>query len=430
MTSERGFYGWKLVFFLWLLDFLNMGFPLYGGAVINTYMLKEIPMSRGAYGLGFTLLNLFVGIPSILVGASIVRWGIRTTFGIGSALILLGALWLSLLASKPWHYWMGFGVLTATGISFGTIVPAATAITRWFRRYRGRTMAVTLSASGFAGFFVAPLINRILAANGGNWRQAWTIVAGISVLSAIVAFLFVKERPEDLGQMVDGGPGGTPSAKATAASARVTKFSWEPEQAYGTLAYWMILVGAIACQFPFFFFTAHWLLHLKGVGISPADAAWAMGLFTLGAVFGRLIGGWLMDAMEGRFAFMLGFCCYFLGSFLAIRVSPDALWVAYSAAILYGTGFGWTFICLNTVTGNYYGPAAFPKVNGMMLVLAALFCSPAGYLGGRLFDSFHSYKLAFEVNSILAALGIIAMFFAKMPKPPEASIAVRESKVV
>ena len=46
MTSERGFYGWKLVFILWLLDFVNMGFPLYGGAVINTYMLKEIPMSR------------------------------------------------------------------------------------------------------------------------------------------------------------------------------------------------------------------------------------------------------------------------------------------------------------------------------------------------------------------------------------------------
>jgi MFS family permease len=427
MTSKRGFYGWKLVFILWLLDFLNMGFPLYGGAVINTYMLKEIPMSRSAFGMGFTLLNLFVGIPSILVGASIVRWGIRKTFGIGSALILVGALWLSLIAAKPWHYWVGFGVLTATGISFGTIVPAATAITRWFRRYRGRTMAVTLSASGFAGFFVAPLINRILTANGGNWRQAWAIVAGISVLSAVVAFLFVRERPEDLGQMVDGGPDPSPSTKSAVASARVTKSLWEPHhQAYETLAYWMILIGAIACQFPFFFFTAHWILHLKGVGISSADAAWAMGLFTLGAVFGRLIGGWLMDAMEGRFAFMLGFCCYFLGSFLAIRVSPDALWIAYSAAILYGTGFGWTFICLNTVTANYYGPAAFPKVNGMMLVLAALFCSPAGYLGGRLFDFYHSYKLAFELNSTLAALGIIALFFAKMPEPPEARIMVRE----
>jgi MFS family permease len=347
-----------------------------------------------------------------------VRWGIRKTFGIGSGLIFVGALWLSLIASKPWHYWVGFGVLTATGISFGTVVPAATAITRWFSRYRGRTMAVTLSASGFAGFFVAPLINRILTENGGNWRQAWAIVAGISVLSAIFAFLFVRERPEDLGQMVDGGQGAAaPSAKATAADARVTKFPWHPHQVYRTRAYWMILAGAVACQFPFFSFTAHWLLHLKGVGIRPADAAFAMGLFTLGAVFGRLIGGWLMDGMEGRYAFMLGFCCYFLGSFLAIRVSPEALWIAYCAAILYGTGFGWTFICLSTVTGHYYGPAAFPKVSGMTLVLAAIFCSPAGYLGGKVYDLYHSYKLAFEVNSAVAAMGIVALFFCKNAGP-------------
>src|SRR5712672_2361660 len=424
MTSERGFYGWKLVFILWLIDFLNMGFSLYGGTVINTYMLKEIPMTRSDFGMGFTLLNLFVGIPSILVGASIVRWGIRMTFGIGSAMIFVGALWLSFVASKPWHYWMGFGVLTATGISFGTIVPAATAVTRWFSRYRGRTMAVTLSASGIAGFIVAPMINRILTANGGNWRQAWAIVAGISVLSAIIAFLFVKERPEDLGQMVDGGSEAVPSARAAAASARVTKFSWKPGQAYQTRAYWMILIGAIACQFPFFFFTAHWLLHLKGLGVRPSDAAFALALFTLGAVFGRLIGGWLMDAVEGRYVFMMGFCCYFLGSFLAIRVSPEILWVAYGAAILYGIGFGWTFICLNTVTGHYYGAAAFPKVNGMMLVMASLFCSPAGYLGGKVFDLYHSYTLAFEVNSALAAIGIAALFFAQMPEPPEIEIQV------
>jgi len=170
MTEKISFYGWKLVGVLWSLDFLNMGFPLYGGAVINTYMLKEIPMSRSTFGLGFTLLNLFVGLPSLLVAAAIHRWSIRRTFAIGSVLILLGALWLSFLASLPWHYLIGFGVLVGTGISFGTIVPAATAVTRWFKRYRGRAMAITLSASGFAGFFGAPVTNKILTANGGNWR--------------------------------------------------------------------------------------------------------------------------------------------------------------------------------------------------------------------------------------------------------------------
>src|SRR5512137_2812898 len=98
MRNKQAFYGWKLVAALWFLDFLNMGFPLYGGAVINTYMLKEIPMSRSTFGLGFTLLNLFVGLPSLLVAAAIHRWTIRRTFAIGSALILLGAAWLSFFA--------------------------------------------------------------------------------------------------------------------------------------------------------------------------------------------------------------------------------------------------------------------------------------------------------------------------------------------
>src|SRR5260370_6717610 len=143
-------------------------------------------MRRSTFGLGFTLLNLFVGIPSILVAASIVKWGISKTFGIGWAMIFVGALWLAMIASRPWHYWVGFGVFTAAGISFGTIIPAATAVTRWFSRYRGRTMAVTLSAFGFAGFIVAPLINRILTANGGKLRRALAIVAGSFVLCAIL----------------------------------------------------------------------------------------------------------------------------------------------------------------------------------------------------------------------------------------------------
>jgi MFS family permease len=323
------------------------------------------------------------------------------------------------VATQPWHYLLGFGVLIGTGISFGTIVPVATAVTRWFERYRGRAMAVALSASGFAGFFSSPVTNRLLTANGGNWRQAWAVVMGVAVASAIVAFLFVRERPEDLGQEIDGGADKR-ADRRTLNQDLVTAFPWTAKQAFATRSFWMIVLGGIACQFPFFFFTAHWLLHLKGAGIRPADAAWAMGLFTMGAVAGRLIGGLLMDRMPARFAFMLGLCCYFAGSVLALRVSPDALWIAYDAAILYGTGFGWTFVCMNTATGHFYGPAAFPKVNGLVLLLTGTFGSPAGVIGGRLFDLYGNYKLAFAINMVIAAAGIVGMMFATKPSTPQA----------
>jgi len=71
--AQQRFYGWKLVAALFALDLLNMEFP--SGAVINTYMLPQIPMSRSTYGLGFTLLNLFIGLPAIVVAAVILKWG-------------------------------------------------------------------------------------------------------------------------------------------------------------------------------------------------------------------------------------------------------------------------------------------------------------------------------------------------------------------
>ena len=428
MTETKSFYGWKLVGILWFLDFLNMGFPYYGGTVINTYMRNDIVMSRSMYGLGFTLLNLFVGLPSLLVAAAILRCGIRWTFALGSSLILAGALWLSLVATRPWHYLLGFGVLAGTGISFGTIVPAATAVTRWFVRYRGRAMAVTLSASGFAGFFGAPLINRILAATGGNWRLAWLVVSGVTILSGMLALLFVKERPEDFGQVADGRTIPNGSVSPIAASSLVSTFPWTARQAYGTAAYWMIVIGGIASQFPFFFFVAHGLLHFKGTGISSGDAAWAIGLLSIAAVGGRLIGGWLMDRFTARLAFALGLGCYLIGSALALHVGPNARWIAFLAAVFYGTAFGWTFVCLNTSTAHFYGSAAFPTLNGTAMLLTAVFCSPAGFIGGKLFDLYRSYTAAFEINMILAGGGIVALLFATMPAPPERAAKIPDAE--
>ena len=426
MAPRRKFYGWKLVAALFSLDFLNMGFPYFGGTVINTYMLREIPMSRSTFGLGFTLVNLFIGLPSTIVAVAILRWGLKATFAIGSALIFIGALGLSLFATKPWHYLAGFGVIIAAGISFSTLVPVTTAVTRWFRRYRGRAMAVPLSASGFAGFLGAPLLNKMLSANGSNWRQAWQVIAAIALLSGIIAFLFVKERPEDLGQPVDGIPpepdatgktGAHASDLTRVVSTRITTHNWSPGEAYRTLTYWMIVIGGTACQFPYFLLIAHWILHLRGEGVSASDAAWAMGLLTLGGIVGRLIGGWLMDKITARYAFMLGLCCYVLGSALALQDGRALLSLVFAASILYGVGFGWTFICMNTMTAHFYGSAAYPKLNGMMLLLTGLISSPAGLVGGVLFDRYRSYTPAFLLVIFVALVGIVALRFAARPEP-------------
>jgi MFS family permease len=416
VPNKPGFYGWKLVAVLFCLDFINMGFPYYGGSVINGYMIHQIPMSRSTLGLGFTVLNLAVGFAAIFVAMSIVKFGLRATFITGSSIICAGALLMAFYASRPWHYLLIFGVINGAGISFATLVPAAAGVTRWFRRYRGRAMGIALSASGFAGLGVSPFLDKMLRAAGGNWRVGWEIVAAATVVAGFIAFLFVKESPESLGQTVDGIPEDQRS-QPSRTDALATKHAWTASQAYRTSAYWLIAIGAITATYPFFFFVAHWILRLRGEGISSADAAWAMGLFTMGTLGGRWLGGLLMDLMNSRVAYVIGFSVYFIGSYLAIVVRPETLMLGYIASVLYGLAYGWTFSCTGTVTAHYYGPKAFPKLYGTMTLLTSACASPAGYVGGKIFDLYGSYTRAIELNCVLAVIGIVAISFAAMPKP-------------
>ena len=415
MQDKATFYGWKLVAVLFCLDFINMGFPYYGGSVINGYMIHEVAMSRSMLGLGFTVLNLFVGLAAVLVAISIVRYGIRTTFIAGSVLICLSSLFMALYASKPWHYVVAFGVANGTGISFATLVPAATVVTRWFRRFRGRAMGIALSASGFAGLGVAPFLDKMLRTSGGNWRAGWEMVAAAMVVAGLIAFLFVRESPESLGQSVDGIPEkhNQPSRTDTLA----TKHPWTASQAYATPAYWLIAIAGITSTFPFFLFVAHWILRLRGAGISSANAALAMGMFTMGTLAGRWLGGLLMDMINSRLAFAVGLSVYFVGSYFAISLRPETLVLAYIASILYGLAYGWAFSCVSTITAHYYGPAAFPKLYGTMTLLVSTCASPAGWVGGKIFDAYGNYTKAIELNCLMAAIGILAIAFAAMPKP-------------
>jgi len=405
-----------MVAVLFCLDFINMGFPYYGGSIINGYMIHEIPMSRSLLGWGFTILNLFVGLAAVLVAMSIVKFGIRATFITGSSIICVGSLLMAFYASKPWHYLVIFGVINGAGISFATLVPAAAGVTRWFRRYRGRAMGIALSASGFAGLGVSPFLDKMLRTAGGNWRVGWEIVACAMVVAGLIAFLFVKESPESLGQTVDGIPEDQQS-QPSRTDAFATKHVWTASQAYRTSAYWLVAIGGITATYPFFFFVAFWVRRLRDAGISSSDAAWAMGLFTMGTLGGRWLGGVLMDVMNSRVAYVIGFSVYFVGSYLAIIVRADTLMVAYIASILYGLAYGWTFSCTGTVTAHYFGPKAFPKLYGTMTLLVSVCASPAGAVGGKIFDMYGSYSRAIELNCVLAVIGIVAVSFAAMPKP-------------
>lgn len=417
MENNQDFYGWKLLGVLWFLYLINMGFPLYGGIIANVAMMKDIEMSRSTFGLGFTVYNFCVGVPSVLVAMVISRWGARWSFATGAFLIMAGGIWMSQV-TQPWQYIVGFGVFIGLGQCFCTIVPMQTVLTRWFLRFRGRAIGIALTAGGFGGFVGSPLMNKILQLNGGNWQQGWLVVSAIMFFGGVIALMFVKEQPADLGQIADGRPADkTATAQKTSLH---TQYVWTEKEVFRTVTYWLIVLGAGACFYPFFFAIAHLVLHFKGLGVDAADAAWAMGLFTMFSIGGRVVGGWLMDYFPARFVMITGFIITICGSLLAFNATTAFL--AYACAALLGGGFGWTFANTGTILGNYFGGAVFPKAFGTLMMISSAVCSMSGMIGGKLFDVFGSYASAFQVNIAFTIVGVVAIFFAYPTVPKRAQV--------
>jgi hypothetical protein len=69
-------------------------------------------------------------------------------------------------------------------------------------------------------------------------------------------------------------------------------------------------------------------------------------------------------------------------------------------------------------------------LSGMYIFLTSAIASPAGLIGGMIFDRYGSYAKSFELDAVLAAVGIVAIIFAAMPTPREyVPVGVAEPQV-
>lgn len=418
--NKQKFYGWKMIVVLWLQYFLNMGLPLYGGAVISSVMLANGVMTRSVHGVAFTLLNLCIGLASVLIAVSIAKRGVRTTFIIGSVLIMIGAFFLGTFATSSWHFFLALGVIIGTGIGFGSVMPLSTAVARWFTRMRGKAMAVALTAPSVAGLVFAPIMNYLIQNTGLSWRGAWLFMAGAMIISITTAFLFIKESPAVLGQEPDGG-NSEQSQGSTPINSLRTNYEWTTKQAHKTGAFFLILIAACVTQFPFFFITAHWIPAMRGFGFSPAAAAFLMSVFTIMGLPARLVAGHLLDRIQAKFVFMGGFVCYIIANIFALLITPALLPLAYLATIFMAFGFGMSFVSLQAITVQYFGLKAYPKLNGTNLLVSAIVSCPGPMIAGILFTRFNGYAPSFIMNITICVIGFVVVLFLKIPKSPSVS---------
>jgi MFS family permease len=415
MKSASGrFYGWKLLAVLWIILFVNLAFPMYGLSVLDPYMASALHLDRTALGLTYAVFMSMTGIPAPLAAWLVHRFGIRITLLAGNLLLVIGAALMASVVTSPWAIVLVAGAVVGSSDAIGGPVPAQASVTRWFVRRRSFALAVLLSGVGIGGFIAAPLLNHIVAHARIGWRAGWWLITALGIVACVISWAFVKESPQDIGQLPDGevrpadaaigedAPGGN-------LRVHITSEDWSPIEALKSPTLWVLMAAALGFSSALTLFLAQGITHLEDLGHSPAGTALALSF----AVVCGLVAN-LGDRIDPRW---LWTCCSALDTIglVALLFARGDLMMFVAAGVLGVAGSG-AMVCLVTLLGNYYGPRAYAAVFGAASAIQSTLGALAPVAAGYWYDRHGTYGPVFVATAVLCAAGAVTLAVISPPR--------------
>jgi MFS family permease len=411
---SSGFYGWKLLATFWTVTFINLGFPAYGQSVINTVMALDLHFDRATLGLLFSAYIGMTGVAGPVAAMLVNRFGVRRTLLIGSGMIILGSALMATMVTSRLGAAAVLGVLIGSGVSIGGALTSQAGLARWFVRRRALALSILYSAGALGGFVASPLMNYVITSADGNWRMAWWLMGGLAACAGVVALLFVKEQPADLGQVPDGvAEKSTEGARGRPIPSFVTQEQWTYREAISTPAYWLMVLSLVGGSCGYTLYLAHGVVHLADLGHTRAAGAWAISILAGTGILAKVVVALLGDRIDPRYLWA-GFTAFFaLGLYLIIDARSTWQYFAFAACL--GIGFGGGVVCLMAVLSNYYGVKVFASLAGLAVAVNTLSSVLAPYVAGWLYDKGHGYHGSFMTFSIWCLLGAIVLFVVRPP---------------
>jgi MFS family permease len=153
---------------------------------------------------------------------------------------------------------------------------------------------------------------------------------------------------------------------------------------------------------------------------TAALAAGSVGLFQVG---GRLA----VTALRGRLPQHRATAVVFLGQAVAMMVLLAANGIGWLVVfvVLFGFGFGLEALLRGTLVAEYYGPANYPRINGVLgaFVIGARAVGP--FLAGIAGTAFGGYQVVFIAGAALCVVGAVTLLLADRVHSAEVSRAGR-----
>lgn len=338
---------------------------LFGAAI-----RADFEISAGQYGLLYTAATLCSAIALAFLGPVTDRFSPRA-IGIGSLVGLAAAALLMSFSTS-----IGMLLVTLFGLRFfgqGMLAHnCATALTRWFRRFRGRALAI--SQLGYStGEALLPILVALAIAAWG-WRQVWQVAAAVLVIGFVpaIAVLFRGEaRPASAD---------APEKKPEADGGR-----WTRARVMRDPLFWWVLAGILANPAIVTLIFFHQANLIESKGWSPILFAGSFPILSVTSALAGLVGGMLLDRF-GAWR-LLPFLLMPLGMANLVLFLGSGEWTIALFFFLTGTSAGMIMGTASVVWAELYGTAHLGGIRALATA-GLVFASAAGPgIAGVLIDA-------------------------------------------
>jgi MFS family permease len=352
---------------------------------------------------------------------SVNRFGVRRTLIAGGLMNIAGATFMATTASSGMAAYLGFGLVIGGGVCTGAAIASQTAVSRWFVRRRAMAMSILYSSGAIAGFAASKFILPWTTQAAGTWRAGWWVIAAASGIAVLLAFVFVREKPEDMGMQPDGEGPLTAGAPMRARPGYITATPWEFRDVARRPSYWLLVASLVGGSGGYTLFLAHGIVHLQDLGHAPEVAFGVIPTMAVTGLLAKVVLIALGDRMDPRWIWA-GFMVFF-GAGLVLIVDPRTSQMVDLAAACVGIGFGGGVVCLMTVIGNYFGLKAFALLSGIAIAINTTLSALAPYIAGTLYDRGYGYDGICYFLAGWCFLGALALFLIRRPIPAAQPVA-------
>jgi sugar phosphate permease len=403
------FYGWIIVILAAMAVFFSGPGQTYSISIFIDAYLKHFGWSSTLVSTMYLFATALAGFLLFIIGRLVDKYGQRSMTVIVASLLALACIFNSLIMN-PAMLFIGFFMLRLFGQGSLTLIPG-TLIPQWFVGKRGRAMSF-MAFGSFTSAAALPPLNAWLIDQLG-WQMSWLIWASLlMVIFVPLAFVFIRNKPEDVGLLPDNlikkEGSGQDKEKST-----IHEEAWTVKEAMKTKEFWLLLFCVAVPSMVNTGIVFHFVPILSESGVERTQAAFILSIMAMVSFPITFLAGLVVERVKVNYILTLTFAGQIGIMFLLVYTE------SYSTAIIFGIARGivggFEAICLGIVWPNYFGRYNIGSIKGVSSTIMVIGSAFGPLPFALAFDYFQSYQ---EIIYLMMIFPFVAMIFAAVSKKP------------